>query len=272
MKRSAKVVLPIYCVMLLLLPVSDRLKAEMFMNTAAGAGRDGFTMSQASQNTGVAEFKEYNFYYDGTKWVPGWFQCDTAREVAIFREGGYESFPKRQPSQKTFLSLKQAEEPDCGMMKCYYTFAAQDKAVVVRESHYKDDEAFWTVQYAMSISPKTESNPKEQDCRWFERTRLAVITDRRSIYVTESEKGKLEYQSYNYEQSSDRPAVMLKGGAHTFDKSKGIETFTFQKAEYTYVLNVSAIESQPFVEVLVKKNGALVQQERCLSYTYLKKS
>lgn len=268
MKRLTKAMLPPSCVLMLLLPIGGRLRAGA---AEASDGKDSFTSSQPSQNAGVADFKEYNFYYDGAKWVQGWFQCDASRQVAIFREGSYESFPKQQPSQKTSLSLKQTEEPDCGMMKCYYTFAAGDKRVVVRESHYKDDEAFWTVSYTMAISPKKESNPNEQECRWFERTRLAVITDRRSIYVTESEKGKLEYQSYNYEQASNKPSVMLRNGVRAFDKSRGVETFTFQKAEYAYVLNVSAVENRPFVEVLVKKAGAVVQQERCLSYTYLKK-
>lgn len=267
--------LPICCLLLLVLPVGDKWKSEMFMKTAqAVAVGDVNASSTRVRSVVAAELKEYNFYYNGTKWVPGWFQCDASGEVAIFREGSYESFSKRQPAQKAFLTLKQTEEPDCGMMKCYFTFTAQDKKVVVRESNYRDDEAFWTAQFGLAISSKKESNPNEieQDCRWFERIRLAVVTDRRSIYVTESEKGKLEYQSYNYEQASDKPSVMLRGGALSIDKSKGIETFTFQKAEYAYVLNVSIVESRPFVEVMVKKNGVLVQTERCLSYTYLKKN
>jgi hypothetical protein len=226
----------------------------------------------------AAESKEYSFRYDGAKWVPGWLQCDAGSDVMIFGVEGrnksmrYESFPKRQPSQKTVLNLNQKGEPDCGMMKCYYTLIAPAQTIEVMESHYKDDEAYWTTQYRLKISRGKGRTLPEQECRWFERTRLAVITDRRSIYVTESESGELQYQSYNYQKAEAEPSVTLKNGVQNLDERRKTEGFIFQSGDYQYVLNVSISENRPFVEVLVKKRGVLVQQEHCLSYTYLKKS
>ena len=160
------------------------------------------------------------------------------------------------------------------MMKCYYSLSAPGKKVIVNESHYKDDEAFWTTKYMLTVASSSKSNPNEdeKECFWFERTRVAIFTDRRSIYVTEGETGGLEYDSFNYNDTSDRASTSLEGGVRTFDRAKNIETFTFEGGGYSYVVNVSANDSRPFVEVLVKKNGALLQRERCLSYTYLKKS
>lgn len=270
MKASLKLLLPILCaslLLILLLPAASVLRAE-----------DGpQALSPPLTQRAQAEFKEYNFRYDGTRWVPGWLQCDAPGDVMIFGAEGrnksirYESFPKRQPAQKTVLSLTQKGDPDCGMMKCYFTLVAPAQTIEVRESHYKD-EAYWTNQYSVTISRGKGRQLPEQECRWFERMRLAVVTDRRTIYVTESESGDVEYQSYNYQKAESSPSVTLKGGAQSQDERRKTEGFTFQSGEYQYVLNVSVSENRPFVEVLVKKRGIVVQQERCLSYTYLKKS
>lgn len=277
MKRLSKAMAAIFCASMLLLPVSRTLRAESFPNmNEAGEGFAPLSSSTALQSERSAQLKEYNFYYNGTRWVQGWLQCDAGRDVMIFGSGRgktvrYESFLKRQPMQKSVLNLYTKEEPDCGMMKCYYTLVASGKTVAVRESHYKDEEASWTNQYSITISSGKGRTLPEQECRWLERTRLAVITERRSIYVTESETGDLQYQSYNYQNADATPSLTLKGGTRSADTRKGTETFTFQNRDYFYVLNVSTLESRPFVEVLVKKKGATVQQERPLSYTYLKK-
>lgn len=275
MRGSTKVVLTISCV-LLLLPPSSSLRAERPKNLIdAGEGAGRLALNPTSQ--GVADFKEYNYYYNGAKWVPAWFQCDEDREVAIFSEGSerkpyhYESFPKSHPAQKTTLTFRQKGEADCGMMKCYFTLVAPGKSLVVFQSNYKDDERVWTTGHSFVKSAGEAALPG-RDCRMMDRSRLAVITDRRSIYVSESEKGELEYRSYNYDKASDKPSVMLTGGTSSIDKSKEVETFTFQGGEYSYVLNVSTNQRRPFVEVSVKKNGALVQAEKSLSYNYLKKS
>ncbi|HKS30166.1 MAG TPA: hypothetical protein VJS44_20245 [Pyrinomonadaceae bacterium] len=227
-----------------------------------------------NETAGALELKELNYYYDGAKWVKAWFQCEMNRNVAIFEEETeLRYFSKRQPTQAARLSIKQTEEPDCGMMKCYYHYSVQGGGrVVVMESNYKDEEAYWTTNHTVSIERGRLRLANEAACHWFERTRLAVITSARSIYVTESEKGALEYSSFNFAQASSRPSVRLTNGARTSDEAKEIETFAFKNTGYEYVLNVSTNEAKPSVEVLVKKNGALVQRENCLSYTYLKKS
>lgn len=268
MRGPTKLALTIFCASLILLPAGSALKVTPYVIHAESLER--------RSAGGAQEFKEYNFRYDGTKWVPGWLQCDAEQEVLIFGVAGkrgtlrYESFPKRQPARKTVLSLHQRGEPDCGMMKCTYTLVAPAQTVSVRESHYKD-EAYWTSQYWVTISRGKGRTLPEQQCRWFERTRLAVITDRRTIYVTEDEAGQIQYQSYNYQQAEAQPSVTLKGGTVVSDERRRAESFTFQSGDYQYILTVSTQENRPFVEVLVKKRGILVQQERCLSYTYLKK-
>lgn len=268
-----KTVLPLVLVTLLLTMMGNKLSAGS--NTVANEGSGYPALTPTSQ--GVADFKEYDYYYDGSKWVPAWFQCDEAREVAIFSVGGegkpyhYESFPKSNPSQKTLLTFRQKGEDDCGMMKCYSTLTAPGRSLVVFSSNYKDDDRVWTTGHSF-VRRAGEVAIPGRDCRMMDRSRLAVITDRRSIYVSESEKGMLEYRSFDFKQASHKPTVMLRGGTSSVDKSKEIETFTFKSGDYSYVLNVSTSESKPFVEVLVKKNGAVVQTEKILSYNYLKKT
>lgn len=277
MRMSAKIALSVCCALLLL--SSSLMKPGLSFNVAEAVGSEGLPSSLGISLNAPGrqpERKEYNYYYDGTRWVPGWFQCDTAQEVMIFGEGDkkvrYEEFSKRQPAEKTMLTLTQTGEPDCGMMKCYYTLTAPGRTFNLLESHYLDEDAYWTSQYSVTLSRGKGRTLPERECRWFERTRLAVITDRRSIYVTESERGELQYRSYNYQQQARQPSVMLKGGRRSIDERKGIETFTFENAGYVYVLNVSTQESKPSVEVLIQRNGKLIQQERSLSYTYLKKT
>ncbi len=269
MRRPVKLALLIFCASLIFTPAGSAIKDKPSVS--------GIKALESLSLSVAQESKEYNYRYDGARWVPGWFQCDAGQEVMIFGAAGkngslrYESFPKRQPSRKTVLGLHQKEEPDCGMMKCNYTLTAPAQTVNVRESHYKDEGAYWTSQYWVVISRGKGRTLPERQCRWFERTRLAVTTDRRNIYVTENESGELEYQSYNYRQAGANPSVTLKGGTASFDERRKAESFTFQSGDYQYILTVSSEASRPFVEVLVKKRGILVQQERCVSYTYLKK-
>jgi len=217
------------------------------------------------------ELKEYNYYYDGAKWAESWLQCETGRHVTLFTStNALRYFPRSQPSQVTALSIK-TEEPDCGMMKCYFNFTTERGGKgVVMESNYRDEEAYWTGAHVLTLNSGTEAIANEEECRWFERTRLTVVTDRRTIYVTEGRANQFEYRSFNFDAASRTPSVDVKRGTRSLDISRGIETYTFMKGGYSYVLNVSVVK-RPFVEVLVKRNGAVVQKENCLSYTYLKK-
>ncbi|MDT4895428.1 MAG: hypothetical protein QOH25_505 [Acidobacteriota bacterium] len=223
-------------------------------------------------------YEEINAYYDGAKWVRGGIQCDGSREITIVKPVGKSRnvrvmmFPKSQSAHKTEFTLRQKGEPDCGMMKCFSTYVApgNSKRYVIMESNYRDEEAYWIHGVQMGKGKAAESNLDE--CRWLERTRVALVTEQRTIYVTQTEAGGLEYRSFNYKGATSEPSVTVKDGKSKLDSAKGIESFTFTNGEYTYELNVSTSEKRPFAEVLVKKNGETVQKERCLTYTYAKKT
>jgi len=223
-------------------------------------------------------YQEINAYYDGAKWVSGGIQCDGSHEVTIVKPVGKSSavrattFLKSEPMQKTELTLRQKGEPDCGMMKCFSTYVTpgSKQSYVIMESNYRDEEAYWIHAVEIGKGKAAESNMDE--CRWLERTRVALITDMRSIYVTQNESGGFEYKSFNYKGASAEPSVTVKDGKHELDSAKGIESFTFTNGEFTYVVNVSTSEKRPFAEVLVKKNGETIQKEHCLVYAYAKKS
>lgn len=223
-------------------------------------------------------YEEINAYYDGAKWVGGGTQCDGSREITIVKPVGKSNairltiFPKSQPTQKTELTLRQKGDPDCGMMKCYSTYVApgSNQRYVIMDSNYRDEDAYWIHAVMVGKGKAAESNMDE--CRWLERTRVALITEMRSIYVTQNEAGGLEYKSFNHKGASTEPSVIVKDGKRELDSAKGIESFTFTNGEFTYVVNVSTSEKRPFAEVLVKKNGETIQKERSLAYSYAKKS
>ncbi|MDT4956167.1 MAG: hypothetical protein QOH63_1638 [Acidobacteriota bacterium] len=223
-------------------------------------------------------YEEINAYFDGAKWVSGGTQCDGSREVTIVKPVGKSNnirvtaFQKSAPVQKTELTLKQKGEPDCGMMKCFSTYVApgSGQRYVIMDSNYRDDESYWIHTVWIGKGKAAEDNMDE--CRWLERARVALITDLRSIYVTQDESGGFEYKSFNFKGASTEPSTTVKNGKHELDSAKGIESFTFTNGEFTYVVNVSTSEKRPFAEVLVKKNGETVQKEHCLVYSYSKKS
>jgi hypothetical protein len=223
-------------------------------------------------------YEEINAYYDGMKWIGGGVQCDGSREVTIVKPVGQSNavrvmtFPKSAPTRKTEVMLRQKGEPDCGMMKCFATYVAprSTQRYVIMESNYRDEEAYWVHTVEIGKGRAAENNMNE--CRWMERTRVALITDARSIYVTQDESGGLEYKSFNHKGARKEPSTTVKNGKAEFDSAKGVESFTFTSGEFTYVINVGASEKRPFAEVLVKKNGETIQKEHCLAYSYAKKS
>lgn len=276
MKTSIKAVGLFVSVSVLLLTSAQPSTGTMSAARSKLFKTGGQSLPTPTINVTLQAFKEFRGYFTGTKWIQGGIQCDGDGEVIIVTPYGGPrsldviSFPKQNPSQKSRLKLRQKGDDDCGMMKCYSTYVAPGSRFVIQESHYLDDEAFWTVQYHIGKGRKAEANM--EDCRWLERSHVALLTEMRSIYVTESEAGELEYSSFNYREDPEEPSVKIKGGKQHLDKSKGIESFTFTNGEYTYEVNVSTSEKRPFAEVLVKKNGATIQKEHCLIYTYANRS
>jgi hypothetical protein len=223
-------------------------------------------------------YEEINAYYDGAKWVSGGTQCDGSREVTIVKPVGESgtinvtTFPKSAPTRQSELTLRQEGDPDCGMMKCFSTYVAPGASprYVVMESNYRDEEAYWI--HGVAVGKGKAAEEHMDDCRWLERARVALMTDMRSIYVTQNNRGVFEYRSYNYKGASKTPSTIVKGGKHKLDSAAGIESFTFTAGAFTYVVNVSTSAERPFAEVLVKKNGETIQKEKCLAYAYAKKS
>ncbi len=238
------------------------------------AGRSGATTLAGAQYP----YEEINAYYNGTRWVSGGTQCDGSREVTIVKPAGnlntvrVTCFLKSQPTRKTELTFRLKGDPDCGMMKCYSTYVApgSNRRYVIMDSNYRDEEAYWIHAVMIGKGKAAENNMDE--CRWHERTRVALITEMRSIYVTQNEAGALEYQSFNHKGAGAEPSATAKDGKSNLDPAKGIESFTFKNGEYTYEVNVSTSAERPFAEVLVKKNGETIQRERCLVYSYAKKT
>jgi hypothetical protein len=241
--------------------------------TSSGGRSDAASASAAQY-----PYEEINAYYDGAKWVGGATQCDGSREVTIVKPVGNSNtvrvmtFPKSQPARKTEVTLRLKGDPDCGMMKCYSTYVApgSGRRYVIMDSNYRDEEAYWLHAVMVGKGRAAESNMDE--CRWLERARAALITEARSIYVTQNEAGGLEYQSFNHQGAGSKPSVTVKGGTSKIDSARGVETFSFTNGGYTYEVNVSTSAERPFAEVLVRKNGETVQKERCLAYSYAKKT
>src|SRR5215472_14133532 len=75
-------------------------------------------------------YEEHNFYYNGEKWTPSWFQCDGANEVSVFEKSSDSEtqvllkFQKTQPVRQRKVQMVRDGEPDCGMMKCRWSFKA----------------------------------------------------------------------------------------------------------------------------------------------------
>ena len=233
----------------------------------------GSQPSSASE-TGAVQlpYEEIDAYFDGREWATGSTQCDGNREVTIIKPIGestsvhWISFLKTSPMRKTDLTLRQKGDSDCGMMKCYTTYVGP-ASYIVMDSNYRDEDAYWI--HGVEIGKgKTPGEPMDE-CRWFERMRVALVTEARTIYITQTADGAFEYRTFNYNAVRKTPSLIVKNGTSSINN--GTESFNFNNAGYTYEVNVSA-SGKPFAEVLVKKDGATVQKERVLSYAYAKKS
>jgi hypothetical protein len=231
-----------------------------------------------------AKYAESTFYQDGEMWVRSWFQCDRTKSVALMLADSkpnpqrYISFNKSQPAQMIFHTLALKGDEDCAMQRCWWTFTSTSpdagKIYAVEESHYLEPEdGYWTRRYKIGAGASEQSAASHSaPCRWFPRTRVAVVTERQSLYVTETQKGRLVLRIYDYKQASNQPTLLLAGGESSLNIAGNIETFTFKNRSLTYYLNMGVGEDHPLAEVFVMKRDTVIQRDNSLSYTYLKKS
>lgn len=222
-------------------------------------------------------YEEVNAFADGAKWVGGSTQCDGSREITILKPIGKTnstrlmSFPKSEPARRSEITMRLKGDPDCGMMKCYSTYlASSGLRYVIMDSNYRDEDAYWI--HAVMVGKGKDAEGKMDECRWIERTRVAIVTELRTVYITQNEAGGLEYQTFNFKGASTEPSVTVKNGTSKMDSARGAESFTFTNGEYAYEVTVGISEKKASAAVLVKKNGATIQTEHCLAYSYARKA
>jgi hypothetical protein len=270
LKRLTKVLTAIACVGITIFFLS-RYRVEAISGAAASESQPVFS--------GIPQdnFVEHSFYNTGTGWIAGAFQCEIGGDVVFLSEPNkqngvrYHSFKKSNPESKEILHLSQVSEPECGMMKCYtqYRPVGRKERFEVFDSNYIDVENSWHHAHGVGKGPTADAaHDALQNCRYVERTRAILMTDKRSIYVSESESGDLEYRSFDYEAASENPSLMLKGGKA--EHSNGRNTFTFTNEGYKYIVAVSTTP-KPFVELIVKKGDDVAAREHIRQYTYVKK-
>jgi hypothetical protein len=224
-------------------------------------------------------FVEHNFFHDGEKWTPSWFQCDGRMDVTVFsrpQDSTSQSlvrFAKMRPQTKQTVAVERAAEPDCGMMKCWWTFRRQTKPisffVVQQSNYYEPDDGFWSKQYRLGTGSSDETaRAKLGTCRWFPRLRIAALTSQSNLYVTETRAGKLILRVFDYGRNTSLPSITLEAGTVVRDKKNGREVFSFRNAAMRYVVDIGI--NEPGIEIRRTKS-ALDRTEDVLSYTYVEK-
>jgi hypothetical protein len=265
---------------------SARATLSIFSNTRAPSSPERvgpIAPATTSVGQGEAKYAEYTFYQENGIWVRSWFQCDRAGSVGLMLADSkpnpqqYISFNKSQPAQMTFHTLALKQDEDCAMQRCWWTFTSKspDAGVIyaVEESHYfEPEDGYWTRRYKIGTGASEQSAESHaQPCRWFPRTRVAVITESQSLYVTETKTGRLVLRIYDDKQASNQPAVFLAGGESSLNIAGNIETFTFKHRSLTYFLNMGVGEHAQ-ADFFVMKRDTVIQRDNSLSYIYLKKS
>jgi hypothetical protein len=229
-------------------------------------------------------FATYNFYFDGSRWLPSWFQCDQVHENFIVLEPPTSrthtlvSFQKNQPSVLNTLQLVQQGEAESAMGgKTSWTFTAPNpgQTYAILEANYNEVSdpraGYWTSRYHIGRGPDAETALNTlQECRWFPRTRVALITDKANLYVTETSGGQPVLTSYDYRHAADHPTFTLASGTIKRDRAAHTESFTFRQGPSAYVVTVSLSEP-PAVQFSVMQHKAVMRQDTVRAYTYVQK-
>jgi hypothetical protein len=264
---------------------SARATLSVSSNTRAPSSKQVKAIAPAttSAGQGEAKYEEYTFYQEHGMWVRSWFQCDRTGSVALMLANSkpnpqqYISFNKSQPAQMTFHTLALKGDEDCAMQRCWWTFTSHStdagRIYTVEESHYfEPEDGYWTSRYKVGTGTSAQAAESHSEpCRWFPRTRAAIITEHQSLYVTETKKGGLVLRIYDYKRASNQPAVLLAGGESSLNIAGNIETFTFKNRSLTYYINMGVGENAQ-ADFFVMKRDTVIQRDNSLSYIYLKKS
>ncbi|HEV7859501.1 MAG TPA: hypothetical protein VGO91_12850 [Pyrinomonadaceae bacterium] len=241
------------------------------------------SVGETNATPSYQQYTEYSFYNEQGTWKRSWLQCDRRRNVGLMLDASdsktqhYLTFKKSQPAQKKVTEFALSKEEDCAMQKCWWAFTSPawtGKNYAVEESHYiEPDDGYWTRSYYIGTGASEQSAESHvQPCRWFSRSRAAVITERRSMYITETQTGRLVLKVYDHKDASNQPSLFLVGGHSSLNTAGDVESFTFKNHGFTYIINVGAQENHPLAEVLVMQHNAVIFKDDPLSYNYLKKS
>jgi hypothetical protein len=240
---------------------------------AEGSGADKFLPPQEP-------YEELNFYYDGEKWSPNWFQCERGQDVAVFLQKidsttqSLLRFPKAKPESKSIVALREVEEHDCGMMKCWWSFKALGRTSTfysIEESHYFDPDAgFISRQHRLGDGPSLTGAKRSAQgppgvCRWYPWLRIAALTSQHSFYVTQNSSGALLLRVFDFKRTGNQPSTVIPAGSLVVD-ARG-ESYSFHRASAQYTFTVSL--TPPGIEIQTRSRRA--GTERPISYMYVQK-
>lgn len=79
-----------------------------------------------------------------------------------------------------------------------------------------------------------ELQGQELECRWELGTRFLGMNTRRTVLVTQTPEGQLVYQSFDFNNPTDKPSLEIRGG-----KSTG-NGFVFENNGYAYSLRIAS--------------------------------
>lgn len=114
-------------------------------------------------------------------------------------------------------------------------------------------------------------------CRWLPGTRLALITARRSVFVTR-ERGELVYRSFDFDARprptadgrSTAASLTLRGGV----VARGLEgpetdhdVYVFRNGRYAYRVRVSRDSAEPGAGLSIVRDGRTIQSATAAAYT-----
>jgi hypothetical protein len=107
-------------------------------------------------------------------------------------------------------------------------------------------------------------------CRWLEGVRLMGFSARRTVVVTSSAQGALEYRTYDFKGASDAKRIDGQDAEQTTTPSLDIRSgrssaggFDFRRGGFSYAVRASAQGAA----IEVRQGGRLIQREPLIAWT-----